>query len=255
MSQNVGSSIDTPIISRQASIVYMGVTYRCMGVSYGLGTGKERSFFMPIPEGVRGVIYNIEIMKKLLIILWCGLALYSCIVPTTTTQTAPKQPIACLVDTFVATHPNFMNNEITREQANVEWKQAVLDSLKNPHFLDSIRLTMIGINKTKKNGYVAHFRSNNNDYSYGYKNINSLHFDVLTCVSDSIALTLVENADYIVFGQIISPIDFPTMQVLYGAPLNRYTDDYSITESYREGIYDIQMANLMMDINDFRIVQ
>lgn len=185
----------------------------------------------------------------------CGFALYSCTVPTTTIQSAPKQPIVCLVDSFVATHPNFMNNEITREQANLEWKQAVLDSFKNPNFLDSIRLTMIGINKTKKNGYVAHFRSNKNDFNYGYKKINSLHFDVLTNVSDSIALTLVEKADYIIYGDIIGPINFPTMQILYEAPLNRYTDDYSITESYMEGIYDINMANLLMDIKEFRIIQ
>jgi hypothetical protein len=54
VSQNVGSSIDTPIISRQASIIYMGVTYRCIGVSYGLGTGKERSFLCQSPKALEG---------------------------------------------------------------------------------------------------------------------------------------------------------------------------------------------------------
>ena len=45
VSQNVGSSRDAPIISQQTSVLCMGVTYRCMGVSYSLGTDKERPFF------------------------------------------------------------------------------------------------------------------------------------------------------------------------------------------------------------------
>lgn len=189
-------------------------------------------------------------MKKVLLLIVCGFALYAC-VPTQTSQPAPQPPIVCMVDSFVASHPDFMNNEITRKKANEDWKRVVLDSLKNPHFLDGVNLTMIGINKTRKHGYIAHFRSIYN--SDRYKNINDLNFDVLTYVSDSIALTLVEKANYIIYGDIVGPINFPTMQKLYEAPLNRYTDDYSIVKcEYRTGKYDIQMANILMDIKEFK---
>jgi hypothetical protein len=190
-------------------------------------------------------------MKKVLLLIACGLAFYAC-VPTQTSQSTPQPSIVCLVDSFVASHPDFMNNAITREQANADWEKAVLDSLKNPHFLDGISLTMIRINKTKKNGYIAQFRSAYNNYDC-YRNIRELYFDVLTYVPDSIALTLVEKEDYTICGDIIGPIDFSTMEKLYEAPLDRYTDDYSISKyEYQEGKYDIKMANIMMDIKEFK---
>ena len=189
-------------------------------------------------------------MKKILFFVLCMIVFYSCI-PTQTNQQVQQPPIVCLVDSFVASHPDFMNNAITREKANADWKKAVLDSLNHPNFLDGVNLTMIGINKTRKHGYIAHFRSIYN--SDRYKNINDLNFDVLTYVSDSIALTLVEKANYIIYGDIVGPINFPTMQKLYEAPLNCYTDDYSIVKcEYRTGKYDIQMANILMDIKEFK---
>jgi hypothetical protein len=43
------------------------------------------------------------------------------------------------------------------------------------------------------------------------------------------------------------------MKKLYEAPIDRYTDDYSITKyEYQEGKYDIHMANIMMDIKEFK---
>lgn len=188
-------------------------------------------------------------MKKILIFM-CGLVLYSC-VPPQSNQPAPQPPIVCLVDSFVATHPNFMNNAITREKANADWKNAVLDSLKHPHFLDGINLTMIRINKTKKHGYIAQFRSLNNYKRY--KNIRELDFDVLSYVPDSIAMDLVEKAEYTIYGEIIGPINFPTMQKLYEAPIDRYTDKYSIEKyEYHEGMYDIKLANIMMNIKELK---
>ena len=190
-------------------------------------------------------------MKKLLLIIVCGFALYACI-PTQTNQPTPQPPIVCLVDSFVASHPDFMNNTITREKANADWKKAVLDSLKNPNFLDGVNLTMVRINKTRKHGYIAQFRSAYNNYNH-YRNIRELYFDVLTYVPDSIALTLVEKAEYTIYGDIIGPINFSTMKKLYEAPIDRYTDDYSITKyEYQEGKYDIHMANIMMDIKEFK---
>lgn len=190
-------------------------------------------------------------MKKVIILLLCGFALYSCVVPQTN-QNVSQPPIVCLVDSFVTLHPDFMNNAITRDKANADWKKAVLDSLKNPRFLDGINLTMVRINKTKKHGYIAQFRSDYNNYNH-YKNIRELEFDVLSYIPDSIALNLVEKAEYTIYGDIIGPITFPTMQKLYEAPINRLTDDYSITKyEYDKGKYDIKMANIMMDIKEFK---
>ena len=190
-------------------------------------------------------------MKKILILLLCGVTICSCVVPNQSVQSEPDPPIVSLVDSFVATHPDFMNNAITREQANADWEKAVLDSFKNSRFLDGVCLTMIRINKTKKHGYIAQFRSAYNDCNH-YRNIHDLYFDVLTYVPDSIALTLVERADYTIYGDIIGPINFSAMETLYEAPLDRYTDDYSITNyEYSDGKYDIKMANIMMDIKEF----
>lgn len=187
-------------------------------------------------------------MKKVVILMFCGLALLSC-VPQQPTQTKPELPIVCMVDSFVATHPNFMNNEITREQANADWEKAVLDSFKNPHFLDGVNMTMIRINKTEKNGYIAQFRSLNN--LNRYKGIRDINFDVLSYVPDSTALELVEKGEYTIYGEIIGPIDFATMQKLYEAPTNRYTDKYSITKCEYEDKYDINLANIFMNIQKF----
>ena len=190
-------------------------------------------------------------MKKAFFLILCVVAFYSCMPPQSSQQTVKQPPIVCLVDSFVTSHPDFMNNAITREKANTDWKKVVLDSLKNPNFLDGVNLTLIGINKTKKHGYIAHFRAVYN--SDRYKNINNLDFDVLTYVSDSIAYTLVEKANYVICGDIIGPINFPTMRKLYEAPLNRMTDDYSITKcEYKSDKYDLQIANIMMDIKEFK---
>jgi hypothetical protein len=191
-------------------------------------------------------------MKKAFFLILCVIALCSCMPSQSNQQVVKQPPIVCLVDSFVATHPNFMNNSITREKANEDWKKAVLDSLKNPHFLDGINLTMVRINKTKKHGYIAQFRSAYNNYDC-YKNIRELYFDVLSYVPDSVALNLVEKAEYTISGEILYPITFQKMQQIYEAPLDRYTDDYSITKyEYQEGKYDIKLANIMMDIKELK---
>ena len=43
---NVGSFKDIPIISQQTSIVFMGVTYRYMGISYSLKDDKDTLIFL-----------------------------------------------------------------------------------------------------------------------------------------------------------------------------------------------------------------
>ena len=191
-------------------------------------------------------------MKKACFLMLCIVAFCSCMPTMSNQQTVKQPPIVCLVDSFVASHPNFMNNSITREQANADWKKAVLDSLKNPHFLDGINVTMVRVNKTKKHGYIAQFRSAYNNYNR-YKNIRELYFDVLSYVPDSVALNLVEKAEYTISGEILGPITFQSMQKIYEAPLDRYTDDYSITKyEYQEGKYDIEIANIMMDIKELK---
>lgn len=64
---------------------------------------------------------------------------------------------------------------------------------------------------------------------------------------------MVEKAEYTISGEILYPITFQKMQQIYEAPLDRYTDDYSITKyEYQEGKYDIKLANIMMDIKELK---
>ena len=187
-------------------------------------------------------------MKKLLSVFTCCIAMYSCTMQPVSVD--PRPSVACMVDTFVATHPNFMNNSITQEKANEEFKQAFMDSIEaNPHFLDGVRLTLLEINETKKNGYVAHLRS---DYNcYDKYNISAIHFDVIAQVTDSLVENLQERHGYYVNGEIVGAITFPVMQLLYGAPLQRYTDDYKIEKREYSDTYEVFLANLYMNITNF----
>lgn len=151
------------------------------------------------------------------------------------------------VDTFVKAHPNLLNNDATKEDANKEFAKLIKDTLKKVDLIKGIPVQLVTVNK---NGgkYIAQFRAElPPDYFKYFQPIYTINFDIIGVVSKEVASSLKEDTNYSVGVKYISHLDgIEMMEVLLGTETTAYTNEVGIEPS--DITYKTEPENLEIDL-------
>lgn len=116
-------------------------------------------------------------------------------------------PIEKWVSAYGQKNPNFLNNEVTKDNASADLIKA-LDDTTNCDWISNIPVELKDINKNGKK-YYAHFGSYLMQSNFSYKSnpqIKEVNFDAIMEIPDSIVGKLKENEIYVLDAKIISRI-------------------------------------------------
>lgn len=176
-------------------------------------------------------------MKNLLYFFLLLFLITSCVDTSHTPQ--PKEqtlPAVVFVDSFVKTHPNWANNDLTKEKANKDYLEQLKDTSLLYSLVDGIDVTFSEIRKDKSGKYIAHFYSWFANEELKHHNVDEFMFDIITCVNDTLVDKLIEKKEYKCKWKIISNVDYDTFCTLYGNETTVIQDKKQIEIDNLEGI-------------------
>lgn len=131
-------------------------------------------------------------MKKILFCLAGSIMLLSGCVQTSSDKVKEVQnqneeqnrksefPIVGFVEDFVAAHPNFDSNDITREQADEDFLKSFTEFSDSVNLIENIPVKLCGLNKDSKGNVMAQFRSwaGPSDFEFPLP-VNEVNFDIV----------------------------------------------------------------------------
>lgn len=158
-------------------------------------------------------------------------------------------PVEQWVMDYVQKNPNCMNNEITKKQTVADFIKAVEDST-HKDWLEGIPVELKTINKVNDK-YVAQFGSYFVTDRLDYKApLESVNFDVITVVPDSLAPQLKKDESYTLKGiTIVSRIKKGEVaDFLLGQESNYWSWDISIEPANLGGTPNLKMKSLKANL-------
>lgn len=175
-------------------------------------------------------------MRKFFIplVLMLLLAVASCQQKGKVQTTELKNPLENLVDSYMKAHPEYLNNDITKEEGDKYFQKIIVDTTKN--YLAGIPLTLRTINKNG-NSYVGQFYSWRYISGYDFKApVKALYCDVVAIIPDSLVRTLKEGENYVLKGNVIERMaNIEVMKTILGKNTIAITDEFGIR---KDDIYD-----------------
>lgn len=138
-------------------------------------------------------------------------------------------PFETFCEEFLNTHKDFNSNNITREAANKEFIQLVLDTLEKDNILKGLPIRLNSVDRCGDH-ITAHFRSWTKPSNFEFKKpIYEINYDIICTIPDSLSTILKDEEYYTIDGQFISRIEnIAMMDVLLGRKEFAYTDKISI---------------------------
>lgn len=171
-------------------------------------------------------------MRKIITLISLALTLsaISCLQPQkreTTKMVDKRLPLENIVDDVMTTHPNYFNNEVTRNDANKDFEKSFFAMDTNQ--LEGIPFTLVVVNKANGKN-MAQFRSFGAPDNFKFVNsIEKLNCDVLAVIPDSIVSCLKEKEDYILYGSIVNRIkNIELFEKMLGTSTMAATYDFEI---------------------------
>ena len=118
-------------------------------------------------------------------------------------------PIISFVECFIASYPNFDNNDIERKNADVAFLMEVMSFSDSMNLIHNIPVKLKAMNETKKGNIIAQFSSWPSPRGFDYPNpVKEVNFDIIGEINPEYVKTLNEDNYYIIYGKLISPISF-----------------------------------------------
>lgn len=154
-------------------------------------------------------------MKK---ILWFAILLFlisSCYSAPEYKIVEKDIPLEEIYADMLKKHPNMELNDLTRKEACDYFIRAAKDTIKKCNLFEGVPMEIRTINKTRNKGYIIQLyawrKPSLFDYHY---DLNSVNFDMIGYISDSLAHSLDQEKFYIVKGQYVKNISFTSMQTM-----------------------------------------
>ncbi|MBD5380279.1 MAG: hypothetical protein HDR74_10470 [Bacteroides sp.] len=150
-----------------------------------------------------------------------------------------KYPIVGFVEEFVASHPNFDNNNITREQADVDFLQSFTEVSDSVNLLQNIPVKLCALNQNSKGEVMAQFRSWIKPTNFEFpKPVNEVNFDVIGRIDPKYVDSLNDDSYYTLSGTFIGRIEsMDVFRVLLGLRTSIYTPSFNVR---KDDIWDDQ---------------
>lgn len=192
--------------------------------------------------------------KERLIWLFLVFLISGCVNSTYTKQELERQvkakyPIVGFIDEFVETHPNFDNNDVTREQADTDFVKAFAEASDSVNLLRNIPVELCSINKNSNGDVYAQFRSwRNNNLP---QPINRVNFDVICRIDSTYVESLSDDSCYLIYGKLIKRIEtIDVFRALLGRPTIVYTYEFNVRkDGVRNDKYEVNLGMLFFEID------
>lgn len=159
-------------------------------------------------------------------------------------------PIEKFCAEFLETHKDFDINDITRENANKEFVQLVLDTLAKDNILRGLPVKLESVGRCGEH-ITAHFQSWITPSGFELKEpIHEINYDIICIIPDSLSTKLKDKEYYAIDGQFVSRIETKAMMdVLLGRSEMPYTDAISLEadDLFKDEI-EVSMGMLYFDI-------
>ena len=196
-------------------------------------------------------------MRKFFYLLLSALLLHmmGCIKPGERTRMVDKRlPLEELVDTFMKEHPDYLNNEVTMQNGDVEFQKVIIDTTIN--YIEGIPLELKKLCNNGKS-YMAQFQCwhTTRPYFDFQEPIQDAHFDIITAVPDSMIVSLKEGEYYTLSGVIIERIaNINVFRAMLG---NDYAMAYTPTVGIRRNDiwkekYDVEMGMIYFHLDSLK---
>lgn len=197
-------------------------------------------------------------MKKSLYILSVITLLFSSCVNSSYNKQEEEQnaksqfPIVGFVEEFVATHPNFDNNNITREQADADFLQSFTEVSDSINLLQNIPVKLCALNQNSKGQVIAQFRSWIKPTNFEFpKPVNEVNFDVIGCIDPKYVDSLNDGSYYTLSGTFIGRIEsIDAFMALLGLRTSVYTPSFNVRkDDIWDDQYEVSLGMMYFDID------
>lgn len=151
---------------------------------------------------------------------------------------------------FLDSHKDFNTNDITREDANKEFTQLILDTLEKDNILKGLPVNLESVGRCGEH-ITAHFQSWIMPTGFEFKKpIHKINYDIICTIPDSLSTTLKDDEYYAIDGQFIARIETKAMMdVLLGRSEMPYTNAISLkADDFFNDEIEVSMGMLYFDV-------
>ena len=188
--------------------------------------------------------------SKSILFAFTAILLIGCVQPKPQeVQEEKKIPIVELVSSFMKEHPNYLNNDVTKEEGDKAFEEAFMDTTKN--YFQGVPAKLALITKNG-NSYLAQFHCwiTPNNFKY-QKPVHEVNCDIVTLVSDSLVDKLVEGEYYLLKGFVIERFKtFDVMEAVLGKSTTGITDVFGLRKNdIYDDQYDVNLGYLFYHLD------
>lgn len=185
------------------------------------------------------------------------LILSSCIQPTSNKVEEEENrkaqfPIVGFVENFVASHPNFDSNDITRKQADGDFLKSFTDVSDSTNLIKGIPVKLEDLCEDSKGRVMAHFQSWIKPSAFEFPlPIQDVYFDVVGAVNSQYVNTLNEDTYYTIHGKFVSKIDnLPAFRMLLGRSSSVYAPQFQVRkDDIWDDRFEVSLGMMYFDID------
>ena len=197
-------------------------------------------------------------MKKSLYILSFLTLLFSSCVNSSYNKQEEEQnakskfPIVGFVEEFVASHPNFDNNDITRKQADADFLQSFTEVSDSINLFQNIPVELCALNQTSKGQVIAQFRSWIKPTNFEFPNpVNAVNFDVIGRIDPKYVDSLNEESYYTLSGTFIGRIEsIEAFMAILEQSTSVYTPSFNVRkDDIWHDQYEVSLGMMYFDID------
>ena len=196
-------------------------------------------------------------MKKIYSALLLVFALISCVNNTSKQKEQmvdekAKYPIVGFVENFVAAHPNFDSNDITREKADEDFISEFRNLSDSINLIQGIPVKLEALNNINDGKVMAQFQSWIKPYNFQFPgSINDVNFDVVGRIDNKYVDILDEDTYYVIHGRFIDRIkNLPAFYSILGKSSSVYTPMFSVRkDDIWDDKYEVSLGMMYYEID------
>lgn len=196
-------------------------------------------------------------MKKIFSALLLVFTLISCVNTASkreeqTVDEKSKYLIIGFVEDFVATHPNFDSNDITREKADEDFISEFRNISDSTNLIQGIPVKLEAMNDLKNGKVVAQFQSWITPQNFQFPGpVNEVNFDVVGSIDNKYVEILNEDTYYVVYGKFIDCIEnLLAFYAILGKRSSVYTPLFSVRkDDILDDKYEVSLGMMYFDID------
>ena len=167
-----------------------------------------------------------------------------------------KYPIVEFVEDFIAAHPNFDSNDITRKKADEEFIKSFTEYSDSINLILGIPVKLEALNEISDGKITAQFRSWITPYNFKFPlPIDEVNFDIVGVINPKYVNTLNEDSYYTIHGKFVSRIEsINAFEVILGRQTRVYTEDFSVRkDDIYDDKYDVKLGMMYFDIDSVSV--